>query len=75
MSDILEEMRIEVAKVVVKEIKEETTRQVKTESVLRWLQKGMPIEDIAYCIDLPIEQVEAIAAAHQLDLEKKPIQQ
>ena len=67
MSDLLEEMRIQVAK--------EAVWQSKVESVLRWLQKGLPMEDIAYCIDLPIEQVEAIAAAHQLDLEEKPIQQ
>ena len=67
MNDILEEMRIQVAK--------EAVWQSKVESVLRWLQKGLPMEDIAYCIDLPIEQVEAIATEHQLDIKREPIQQ
>ena len=62
MSDILEEMRIEVAKVV----KEETTRQVKTECVLRWLQKGLSIEDIAYGENMSVEQVESIAALQSM---------
>ena len=62
MCDVLEEMRIEVAKVV----QEETTRQLKTESVLRWLEKGLSIEDIAYGENMSVEQVESIAALQSM---------
>ena len=62
MSDLLEEMRIEVAKVV----QEETTRQLKTESIFRMMQIGMSIENIAFVENLPVEQVESIVALQSM---------
>ena len=58
MSDLLEEMRIEVAK--------ETAIQIKTESIFRMMQIGISIENIAFVENLPVEQVESIVALQSM---------
>ena len=58
MCDVLEEMRIEVAK--------ETAIQIKTESIFRMMQIGMSIENIAFVENLPVEQVESIVALQSM---------
>ncbi len=61
MCKVMEDMRQSAAK----EAAEKATWQTKIESVLRWMKKGLSLEDIAEGEDLTIEQVREIAAAQK----------
>ena len=45
----------------IEDMRKEAEWQTKAKSVLRWLAKGVSIEDIAECEDLTIEEVRELA--------------